>query len=470
VPITAQHPRRPTPSASVSADNTSVAGWLARQRLLQHARKQGGPATGAAHRKRPRGRQLLAQILAALAALTAGCAQASAASIAYINRADGNVWLASQNGSNQRQVTTGGNWSYPSQANDGTIMAVNATHLFRMNRSGQLLAAPIPTVFTGSPFGVGPTSAEISPDGVNQAYSGDLFDPSEAVTFWGSASTFSQPNQKGGQGDWADPGWIDDSHLLLGDTSLGYQVGTYTLGNGDNTAVQWFSDPNVQNLLAPAIDPAGDKLAFIADSGGTLNEVILFQTNGPPPLSTADPANPPTPECDVQTGNFGSTRVSFSPDDQSLTYDAPDGIHLVTLTNWPNCQDATDKLIIPDGASPYYGPTDVGPSAFEVAERTARGGQITLTLSAKTAGTFTAHASAKVGSGRHTSTYGSSSVRFRHKGLVKLTITPSASAARALALAGRMAVSVTVTFTPTGGTLRVKHLSLTVVALRKRAK
>ena len=427
-------------------------------------------------------------IVAALAALLLAPSAASAASIVFIK--DNNVWLSAPNGSNERQVTTGGDWSFPSQADDGTIMATRGTQLFRLNRSGNQLAPPIITTFTyGAADWLGPVGDVISPDGVNQAYDGEILtspicDPictsaNEFLTLWGSATTFSQPNQTLGQEDYVDPAWIDSSHLLL--TSVGVliaQVATYTLGGGNNTEFQWFSDRGAQSLNDPAITPSGDKLAFIANVNDRLdNEIRLYQTTGPPPEAAGDPANLPIDECNLGPNNFSSYRVSFSPDGQSLAYDAPNGIHLLTLTGWPRCQGFTDKLIIPGGAFPYFGPADAGPNVhpsvsnvFQVAERAARGGQITLTLSATAAGTFTAHASAKVGSGRHTSTYGSSSVRVHHKGLVKLTIKPTASAARALALAGRMVVSVTITFTPTGGTPRVKHRSLTVLALRKRAK
>lgn len=72
-------------------------------------------------------------VLAVLAALAvapsvAGAATAasaaSAASIVFIK--GGKVWLASPDGSLQRQVTTGGGWDAPSQADHGTILASRA--------------------------------------------------------------------------------------------------------------------------------------------------------------------------------------------------------------------------------------------------------------------------------------------------------------------------------------------------------
>jgi hypothetical protein len=73
----------------------------------------------------------------------------------------------------------------------------------------------------------------ISPDGVDQAYDGETnanpyYNPGcncwvyahQFATWWGSASTFSQPNQTLGQQDYVDPAWIDNSHLLLSATGI----------------------------------------------------------------------------------------------------------------------------------------------------------------------------------------------------------------------------------------------------------
>ena len=82
---------------------------------------------------------------------------ASASSIVYIK--GGNVWLASSDGSNQRQVTTGGYWDSPSQADDGTILAQQGTQLYRMNRQGTLLDPAFNTVFSTA----APAAGEQSP-------------------------------------------------------------------------------------------------------------------------------------------------------------------------------------------------------------------------------------------------------------------------------------------------------------------
>ena len=306
-----------------------------------------------------------------LVSLVATCAPASAASIAFIK--GGNVWLVAPDGTGQRQVTTGSGWDSASQADSGAMLAERGTQLFRLDRNGNQLVPAIDTSFTGAPATwAGPVSPVISPDGVNQAYGGMMTDSGvydyncrcwvythTFSTWWGSATTYSQPNQTLGQEDYVDPAWIDSSHLLLTSTGILIdQVATYTLGGGDNSLTQWFSDPdpNVNGLSAGAITRAQDKLAFVANvQGGVGNEIRIYTTNGPPP-------NVPTDVCNIGPNNFQSIRVSFSPDGQSLVYDAPDGIHLVSLAGLPSCTGLGDRLIIPGGSLPYFGPTNVGPN------------------------------------------------------------------------------------------------------------
>jgi hypothetical protein len=308
-------------------------------------------------------------ILSVFFALALMPAAAGAASIVFVK--GGNVWLANADGSSPRQVTTGGYWDSPSQADDGTILAQRDTQLFRLNPQGTQLAAPINTLFTGAPATwAGPIAPVISPDGANQAYGGETTDSGyyddgcgcwvythRFATWWGSATEYSQPNQTLGQQDYTDPAWIDDTHLMFSSTGiLIAEVATYAIGSPDNSMTGWFSDPDssVQALSAGAITRAGDKLAFVANvDGGVGNEIRIYKSTGPPP-------NAPVDECNIGPHSLQSLRVSFSPDGQSLAYDAPDGIHLVSLAGFPSCSGLTDNLIIPGGAEPYFGPADVG--------------------------------------------------------------------------------------------------------------
>src|SRR4051794_39626584 len=68
-------------------------------------------------------------------------APAHADSIVYVK--DGNVWLTSPDGAKQYQVTADGGYDSPSQADDGTIVALRAKQFIRMDRSGHPLNAPV---------------------------------------------------------------------------------------------------------------------------------------------------------------------------------------------------------------------------------------------------------------------------------------------------------------------------------------
>src|SRR3712207_9484097 len=68
----------------------------------------------------------------------AGADLAAADSISYLK--DGDVWLTTPDGSRQFQVTTTGGYSYASQADDGTFIALAGERLHRLDRFGKILA------------------------------------------------------------------------------------------------------------------------------------------------------------------------------------------------------------------------------------------------------------------------------------------------------------------------------------------
>jgi hypothetical protein len=91
-----------------------------------------------------------------------------------------NVWLTSPDGSRQRQVTTDGTasraYNWPSQADDGTILAKYGDLFVRLRPDGTKLGEPIPAVgsdirHSGSmTVMAGPAEPKISPDGSRFAY------------------------------------------------------------------------------------------------------------------------------------------------------------------------------------------------------------------------------------------------------------------------------------------------------------
>src|SRR3954466_9856946 len=112
------------------------------------------------------------RLIIALVILLAAPAVARADSIVYIDQ--GNVWSARPDGSGRVQLTTGGGWHSPTQADDGTIAAVQGNGpITVMARDG----TPLHTITTqpahsggGGTFDARPVQLAFSPDGTKIAY------------------------------------------------------------------------------------------------------------------------------------------------------------------------------------------------------------------------------------------------------------------------------------------------------------
>src|SRR5215472_2506272 len=86
-------------------------------------------------------RRGLSAVATTLAAMLVAATAANASSIVFIK--GGNVWLASPDGAKQYQVTFAGGYDQPSQASDGTIVAVRNGQFVRIDRSGRALNQPV---------------------------------------------------------------------------------------------------------------------------------------------------------------------------------------------------------------------------------------------------------------------------------------------------------------------------------------
>src|SRR5687768_14880008 len=112
-------------------------------------------------------------IAGAAAALLALPAAASADSIVYIQ--GGDVWSMKPDGSAKVQLTTGGNWHSPTQADDGRIAAVQGTGPIKvMAPDGRplhdIVTAGAPSS-NGGTFAAAPVALSFTPDGSRLAYS-----------------------------------------------------------------------------------------------------------------------------------------------------------------------------------------------------------------------------------------------------------------------------------------------------------
>src|SRR3954464_10862454 len=110
-------------------------------------------------------------IAAGLLALSLPAA-ASADSIVYIDQ--GNVWSASPDGARKVQLTTGGGWHSPTQADDGTVAAVQGTGpivvMARDGRPPRTIATPEAPSGRRGTFAPRPVELAFSPDGTKIAY------------------------------------------------------------------------------------------------------------------------------------------------------------------------------------------------------------------------------------------------------------------------------------------------------------
>lgn len=109
------------------------------------------------------------------------------------------------------------------------------------------------------------------------------------------------------------------------------------------------------------------------------------------------------------------------------------------------------------------------PTGFSINHATVnRHGVIVLTLSAHSAGAFSARASfhtVQVGSNKRPhphGAYGSGSAIVAKRGSVKLKILPTTAAARALESSAHLAVAIAITFTPSSGAARTVTARLTI--------
>ena len=315
----------------------------------------------------------------ALLLVLATAAPAAADSLVYVK--DSNVWSAHPDGSEQRRLTTDGipqdPYSSPTQADDGTIVAVRGTRLYKLDPQGRP-AGTLKSLLTdkpGSIAAVGPFDARISHDGRTIAswlgimggwydYATNLYynDPQSAVVFQDAGDG----HPTGSTMFFEEPSWLADSqHVLLWDSMNGGvpQVYQGAAGADHNHVSGWFHDYDTHDdetwfpLCAGELNRAGNRLAALRAGGtmgegymarGTHNGIVIFDVAGFDRAPTRWP-------CWINDDAGGElTPPSWGPDGDSLAWSAPDGIWTAKLNG--SCDKATVKLVIPGGREPDWGP------------------------------------------------------------------------------------------------------------------
>jgi hypothetical protein len=320
-------------------------------------------------------------LAAALVAASVAAAPAAADSIVYAK--DGNLFLTSPDGSKGYQLTRDGGYSEPSQADNGIVGALRYKQLVRLDRSGQMLNAPIEAMgsdHSRGPLG-GPYEPRISPDGTRFAYYfyvQSSYDDLEnnirwidtgSYGTWTYADHFTSPvTESEYERSLTQTEWVGNDRLL-GTQGMYLNMWTWKLGTGHGytyPAAQWWfglqDPPDEWGVPAyhwyddPALSRDGAHLAM-TDANG----LYVAATNGPawsgePPYPEPDYVNPdsgfakPAIQCSVPVK---AVNPSWSADGGTLAYTAPDGLHVMR----PDCTG--DRLLVAGATGAAFGPADV---------------------------------------------------------------------------------------------------------------
>lgn len=302
-------------------------------------------------------------------------ATAAADSVVFIK--GGDVHLLGEGGT--VRLTTDGGYESPSMADDGTIVVIRKTgedpdrpearRVHRMDTSGRLLNPPTVAVPVDNSNYVGPSGAQVSPDGRLVAFHyfnrGAVSRPEMPRV--AIAPTDRDLNDLGdifSQGYYLNPTWIGSSTIVLfGTPGFIPNVQTYTLGS--EGIADWFDAPGVGHLGGGELSADGTRFAATVDGGSALQ---LFSVPGPPPAA-------PQPTCRFSGTEGQFQRPRWSPDGRELVWESPDGLHVAAVPAIDDCPNIREGLVAPGGSDPDYGPADL-PAGPEAESGPAGGPQI----------------------------------------------------------------------------------------------
>jgi hypothetical protein len=307
---------------------------------------------------------LFAAGLACLAAAPAAMAD----SIVYVD--GGNVWSASPDGGHKVQLTDGGNWHSPTQADDGTIAAVDGTGPIQvMARDGR----PLRTITTqpasssnGGTFPGVPTDLSFSADGSKIAYSYYAHSCPVASSCGAQRSTFyteANVSQATPQSVWgnqfgvSNPEWVTGSRTLVFG-GAGSQVSIDDLDSGEDYSHTAWMTPST-DMGDGEVARDGSKLAVTFDYGDdTL--IAFYAVTGD--VRTEKPPAIPQAACNTSSGDARHADPTWAPDSAGIAFQSSKGIEVARFREFgPNhcvVEDIGSGVLTPTGETPDWGPAD----------------------------------------------------------------------------------------------------------------
>ena len=329
--------------------------------------------------------------LLAVAASLAAAAPAAADSISYLK--DGDIWLTTPDGGRQFRVTSSGDYTYASQADDGRFVArlASSERLHLLDRFGTVLAdfatpvsdGPTPPGGSANHF-EGPYDPEISPDGTRVAYSyfwqhytydptgcggtGCLAQRLESGTAITHADRLTPWDEFGHLTGWQEPSWASNDQLVRSNAGVALSenvvVNRIAPGLGDDDLVRWVKEAYTDERRDAEVDRGQTKLALVdevAGPAGSFTTIEGIRVYAMPDRFAAAPVG-----CFRWGGDDSQDRFhspTWSPDGSRLAFEENGALMVLPV---PDLSGAgcgvpeTGAAKVLDGASqPDWGPADV---------------------------------------------------------------------------------------------------------------